>query len=39
VQEKLLSFIAPKDREAASAPATGGKPKLEAVEGGAAQAA
>lgn len=37
VQEKLLSFIAPKDREAASA--TPGKPKLEAVDGGAAKAA
>jgi len=37
VQEKLLSFIAPADRETVTA--ADAKPKLEAVEGGAAQAA
>src|SRR6195952_972998 len=36
VQEKLLSYVAPADREAVQ---NGGKPDLKAVEGGAAQAA
>jgi chemotaxis protein MotA len=36
VGEKLLSFVPPAEREAASAD---GKPRLQAVEGGAAEAA